>query len=186
LHAFWDTVLTVSLSEVEIHAYMRRKSSFVLDMLARTGALSDDEMNALRVALSTPKRFDPIRTANLTLREFVIADVQGVLDAGLAPTKEDAEALVINIIQDAGKTPRNHTQLAALADGVLVGRVGGRVLREDEVVDIKLQELQLNDSSIVIFAFFMPLKVVLEQEAIYMFIDALKEKESISISRERI
>jgi hypothetical protein len=138
---FLDTVLTVSLSDVEIHAYMRRKSLFVLDMLARTRALSNDEMDALQAALSAPKRFDPIRTANLTLREFVIADIQGILDAGLAPTKEDAETLVINIIQDAGRTPRNHTQLAALADRVLVGRVGARVMRDEEVADVKLRGL---------------------------------------------
>jgi hypothetical protein len=172
----FNRVLTGHLSDVEIHAYMRRKSSFVLDMLARTGALSQHEMDALRSALSAPKRLDPIRTANLTLREFVIGDVQGVLDAGLAPTKEDAENLVINIIQDAGKTPRNHTQLAALDRRVLIGCVGARVVRDDEVVDTKLQKLQLNDSSIVIFAFFMLSKVALKQEAIKALIDVLKEK----------
>jgi hypothetical protein len=178
-------VLIVRLSDVEIHAYMRRKSSFVLDMLARTRALSNHEIDALRAALSAPKRLDPIRTANLTLREFVIGDVQGVLDAGLAPTKEDAEALVINIIQDAGKTPRNHTQLAALDDGVLIGRVGARVVRDDEVVDTKLQKLLLNDSSIVVFTFFILSKVALKQEASQALIDALKEEESNSISREK-
>ena len=161
-------------SEVEIHAYMRRKSSFVLDMLVRTGALSDSEMDALRAALSTPKRLDPIRTANLMLREFVIADVQHVFDGALASTKEDAEALVVRIIQDAGKTPRTHTQLAALADGALVGRVGARVVRDEEIADVKLRDLPLSDGSMIVFASFVPSKMTLAQEAITAFLGALK------------
>lgn len=174
LACFVNTVLMVSLSEIEIHAYMRRKSSFVLDMLARTGALNDDEMDALRAALSAPRRLDPIRTANLTLREFVIGDVQDVLNAALASTKEDAEALVINIIQNAGKTPRTHTQLAALADGILVGRVGARVVRDEEIADAKLRELPLLDDSMVVFASFVPSNVALAQEAVTALLGALK------------
>lgn len=153
---------------------MRRKSSFVLDMLVRTGALSDEEMNALRAALSAPKRLDPIRTANLTLREFVIGDVQGVLDGGLVATKEDAEALVVGIVQNAGRTPRTHTQLAALVDGALVGYVGARVVRDEEIADTKHWDLPLSDDSMVVFASFVPSKGELAQEAVTAFLEALK------------
>lgn len=153
---------------------MRRKSSFVLDMLARTGALSDDEMDALRSALSAPTRLDPIRTANLTLREFVIGDVQDALDEGLASTKQDAEALIVGIIQNAGKTPRTHTQLAVLADGVLVGRVEARMVRDEEIADAKLRELPLLDDSMVVFASLVPSKLALAEEAVTALLGALK------------
>jgi hypothetical protein len=161
---------------------MRRKSSFMLDMLAHTGALSDEEMDALRAALSAPTRLDPIRTANLTLREFFIGDVQDVLSEALASTKEDAEALVVGIIQDAGKTPRTHTQLAALAAGVLVGRVGARVVRDEEIANTKPWELPLSDDSMVVFASFVPSKMALAQEAVTAFLGALKvEREEVVV-----
>ncbi|KAH7072321.1 hypothetical protein BKA63DRAFT_66887 [Paraphoma chrysanthemicola] len=122
---------------LEIHEYMKQKNDFVIQMLKLSGRMSENEIDEICTANGIAKRINPVKTAGLVLREFVIGDGQSLHQSGLRMPQAEAQDVVVEIIQNAGKTPRIHTELAVVSvDAVrkeaphLIGRVGLRLLTE--------------------------------------------------------
>jgi hypothetical protein len=121
---------------VEIHEYMKAKSAFMIKMLRLSCQLTDAEIEDIRRATSPAQRMAPIKLEHLMMREFVIGDVDGLSQAGLAPTIREAEALTVKIIRDAGMVKRTHAELAVLGredregseDVKMVGRMAVRII----------------------------------------------------------
>jgi hypothetical protein len=125
-------------SGMEIHEYMSAKSVFMMKMLRLSGQLTGAEIEDIRRATSAAVRMAPIKLEHLVMREFVIGDADALLQAGLAPTRREAEELVVGIITDAGMAKRKHAELAILVRGdreggedlQVVGRVGVRIIED--------------------------------------------------------
>lgn len=123
---------------MEIHEYMSAKSAFMMKMLRLSKCLTDGEIEEIRKATSSALRIAPIKLKHLLIREFVIGDVDALLQAGLAPTIREAEELAVGIIRDAGMEKRKHAELAILVrenrEGgenlQMVGRVGVRNIED--------------------------------------------------------
>jgi len=121
---------------MEIHEYMTAKGAFMLRMLRMSDQLTDAEIEDIRKATSSATRMAPIKLENLVMREFVIGDVDGLLQANLVSTIKEAEALTVEIIRDAGMVKRKRAELAILLpinqegneDELMVGRVGVRIV----------------------------------------------------------
>jgi hypothetical protein len=127
-----------SYSGMEIHEYMNAKSAFMMKMLRISNQLTDTEIEDIRRATSSALRMAPIRFDNFMMREFVISDVDLLLQARLAPTIKEAEELAVEIIKHAGMAKRKHAELAILVrenrerdeDVQMVGRVGVRIIED--------------------------------------------------------
>jgi hypothetical protein len=123
---------------MEIHEYMSAKSAFMMKMLRLSKQLTDAEIEDIRRATSSALRMAPIKLEHLVMREFVISDVDALLQAGLAPTIREAEELAVGIIRDAGMAKRKHAELAILtredcegaAEVQMLGRVGVRIIED--------------------------------------------------------
>ncbi|KAL9620503.1 MAG: hypothetical protein Q9160_004972 [Pyrenula sp. 1 TL-2023] len=148
---YGDLKLSLSQDNVEIHEYMTRKNAMVWRLLELSGGVSKEEIEEIRNANQAGERFAPVRTQSLLLREFVIGDLEGLHKLLLASndevdqypnqssdTMKEAEKLIVEIIQDAGKVPREHIELAVLlvhnlsqeTNSVVarfIGRVGARI-----------------------------------------------------------
>lgn len=136
----------MGIRNLEIHEYMNLKGQFVLNLLKLSGALTEDEIDEIRIATSSAKRSYPIKTGNLVLREFIITDVQGLTEAKLCKTMGEAQKLAIEIIQDAGNGVRRRMELAIfLEEGEktkMIGRVGMRFMeRGSGTVDGELMKM---------------------------------------------
>lgn len=169
---------------------MNLKGRFVLHLLQLSGALSPEEIDEIKVATGSAKRTYPIETENLVLREFIITDVQGLVEAKLCKTMGEAQKLAIEIIQDAGDSVRRSMELVILGkegEGMrMIGRVGMRVMgRGCETVDSKLieviekalDELVKGEEIKVLYTFMNPEMNVrgLIDEALAAFLQASSE-----------
>jgi hypothetical protein len=131
-----DWLIQYSCSGLEIHEYMKAKGAFMMKMLKLSHQLTDAEIEDIRTATSSAVRIAPIQLEHLFMREFVISDVDGLQQAGLATTTKEAEELVVDIIRNGGMTKRKHAELAILARGSqdgseenqVMGRVGIRMI----------------------------------------------------------
>ncbi|KAH3996242.1 hypothetical protein HBH98_117510 [Parastagonospora nodorum] len=128
----------LAASGMEIHEYMKAKGAFMMRMLKLSNQLTDAEIEDIRTATSSAIRMAPIQLEHLFMREFVISDVDGLQQAGLATTTKEAEELVVDIIRNGGMTKRKHVELAILARGnqdesegkQIMGRVGIRMIED--------------------------------------------------------
>lgn len=73
--------------KLEIHEYVNLKGQLVQHLLQLSGALTKEETDEIKMATGSAKRTYPIRTENLVLREFVITDVQGLVELGYTTKK---------------------------------------------------------------------------------------------------
>jgi hypothetical protein len=127
---------------MEIHEYMKAKGAFMIKMLKLSNQLTDAEIEDIRTATSSAVRMAPIQLEHLFMREFVISDVDGLQQAGLATTLKESEELVVSIIRNGGMTKRKHAELAIFArenpdgseDEHIVGRVGVRIIEDGTTV----------------------------------------------------
>lgn len=127
---------------MEIHEYMKAKGTFMIKMLKISNQLTDAEIEEIRTATNSAVRMAPIQLEHLFMREFVISDVDGLQQAGLATTVKEAEELVVGIIRNGGMTKRKHAELAIFARGNpdgsedehIVGRVGVRIIENGTTV----------------------------------------------------
>jgi FAD/FMN-containing dehydrogenase len=180
-------------SGMEIHEYMSAKSAFIIKMLRLSNKLTDAEIEDIRRATSSALRIAPIKLERLMIREFVIGDVDALLQAGLAPTIREAEELTVEIIKNAGMAKRKHLELAVLVRGdrdrdedvQMVGRVGIRII--EDVLTIaadgslrQVLEATSKDSKPVgrmslLYAFFDPVRddVTITRNTLDAFVPAL-------------
>jgi hypothetical protein len=161
-------------SGMEIHQYMSAKSAFMLKMLRLSNQLTGAEIEDIRRATSSAVRIVPIRLGHLVMREFVINDVDALVQAGLAPTMREAEELAVIIIRNAGMAKRKHAELAVLVRddeeggevSRLVGRVGVSIVEDintisadgalRQVLDAMPAELKGKGHMNLLYAFFDP------------------------------
>lgn len=156
---------------MEIHEYMNLKGAFVFRLLEISGALTAEEIQDIRNATGSAKRTYPVKTPNLTMREFIISDVQDLVKSRLCKTTKEAEKLAIEIIQDAGNSVRKRMELAILVEeseeekARVVGRIGvrrlwkGMVSADGEVmlqVEKLLNTLHEDEEMMILYIFLDP------------------------------
>lgn len=151
--AYGDLKLSLGQANIEIHEYMARKSDVVSRLLELSGGVGKEELENIRRANRKGERLAPVRTERLLLREFIAGDLEGLRELLLesineevvqrhnpdpSHTIEEAEKMIVEIIQDAGKVPREHVELAVFLvhdpshetepiDPTFVGRVGAKI-----------------------------------------------------------
>lgn len=120
--------------------YTEAKSAILLKILTEAGLLDDEELAAINVANKKGERFGAMKTERLTLREFIMADVEAFHKLESRPevvrfqtweplSREQAEKKVIANIQGSFTTPREFVELVVVHDEQFIGRVGAKVKR---------------------------------------------------------
>jgi hypothetical protein len=182
-------------SGMEIHEYMSAKSVFMIKMLFLSKQLTAAEIEDIRRATSAAVRMAPIKLGHLVMREFVIGDVEALLQAGLASTMREAEELAVEIIRDAGMAKRKHAGLAVFVRGDgeggedvrMVGRVGVRIVEDGgtiaadkslrRVLDARPTESKRVGRMSLLYAFVDPRRddATMARNALDAFVPALEQ-----------
>lgn len=135
--------LQLAAEGTNIIDYISAKSSIVQKILKAAGLLTDDELAAIERANHKGGKFGATKTERLLLREFVMADVQPLLELEgngevvtyqMWPprTKEQAREEVGKIIRNSTVVPRSHIELAVEHEKKFIGRVGANIKRDGE------------------------------------------------------
>lgn len=130
--------LDLAAKSTNIIDYIEAKGVVIQKILKASGALTEDELVAIRRANVKGERFGAIQTNRLTLREFVMKDVEGYYELESSEenaryqdwpprTMAQARQLVIDNIRNHNATPRRLFELAVEREGRFIGRVGAKL-----------------------------------------------------------